>query len=65
VIKKRSITEARENLPGRVLDAETRKGFAEAYAEFTRTFDLRELAIDTDQVFGSIRDRTCGRAGTS
>ena len=61
MIKKRSITEASSDLPGLVRDAEARKTFAESYAEFTRTFDLRELAIDTDQVFGSIRDMSRGR----
>jgi len=38
-----------------------RRGFVEAYAAFIRDVDLRELAIDTDAVFGSLRDRTTGR----
>ena len=38
-----------------------RRSFSEAYDDFTREFDLSELAIDTDEVFGSIRDTSRGR----
>jgi prevent-host-death family protein len=37
------------------------RGFSEVYEEFTREFDVRELAIDTDETFASVRDISRGR----
>ena len=37
------------------------QGFSEAYDNFRREVDLRQLAIDPDEVFGTARDRTPGR----
>ena len=37
------------------------RGFSEAYGEFTRDVDLDVLAIDPDEVFAGVRDRTRGR----
>jgi prevent-host-death family protein len=37
------------------------RGFSEAYAEFTREIDLEGLAIDPDEVFGGVRDRSRAR----
>ena len=89
MIKKYSIAEARDNLPGVVHEAEagtrvelTRRGkpvavllgldeferlasgrrsFWESYAEFRREFDLAELGIDPDEIFGGLRDSSPGR----
>jgi prevent-host-death family protein len=38
-----------------------RRKFSETYGEFTRRVDLEDLAIDPDEVFGDVRDRTRGR----
>jgi hypothetical protein len=32
------------------------RGFSEAYGDFTREFDLEELAIDPDELFAGARD---------
>lgn len=89
MVKKYSIAEARDNLPGVVHEAEagarvelTRRGkpvavllsldeyerlargrrsFWESYAEFRREFDLAELGIDPDEIFGGLRDSSPGR----
>jgi prevent-host-death family protein len=37
------------------------RGFFESYQEFTREFDLRELAINPDELFGPARDDGRGR----
>jgi hypothetical protein len=37
------------------------RSFSEAYKEFTREFNLRELAIDPEQLFAGTRDDTGGR----
>jgi prevent-host-death family protein len=34
--------------------------FSEAWSEFTQEFDLKDLAIDTDEIFG-VRDSNSGR----
>lgn len=39
----------------------TGRGFSEAYEGFTREFDLRQLAIDPDRIFGTVRDTSRGR----
>jgi prevent-host-death family protein len=38
-----------------------RRGFMAAYRDFSAEFDLTELAIDPDQLFGDTRDETGGR----
>ena len=38
-----------------------RRGFAEAYREFSKTFDLSELALDPDELFTGARDAAPGR----
>lgn len=88
---RRSITEARSNLPKLVREAEsgkavelTRRGelvavligrrqyerlvarprpFSEAWEEFARDVDLRELDVDPGEVFGGVRDTAPGREG--
>lgn len=35
--------------------------FSEAYAAFVRDADLKQLAIDPDETFGSLRDAAGGR----
>ena len=35
--------------------------FSEAYEDFTRDFNLEELAIDPERVFAGVRDATRGR----
>jgi prevent-host-death family protein len=35
--------------------------FSEAWAEFTREFELSELAIDPDEIFDGVRDSRPGR----
>ena len=37
------------------------RGFFESYREFTSEFDLRQLAIDPDKLFGAARDVSRGR----
>jgi hypothetical protein len=37
------------------------RAFSEAYEAFTREFDLRELAIDPDELFAGTRDDVWGR----
>jgi len=37
------------------------RSFSEAYGDFRRDVDLEELAIDPDEVFAGVRDRTRGR----
>lgn len=37
------------------------RSFSQAYEEFTREFDLRELAIDPEELFAGARDQTRGR----
>jgi antitoxin Phd len=41
--------------------AEGRRDFWEAYEEFRRQFDLGELAIEPEEVFGGVRDPSPGR----
>ena len=41
--------------------AQGRRDFWEAYEEFRREFDLAQLAIDPDEIFGGIRDALPGR----
>ena len=36
-------------------------GFSQAYKSFTREFDLRELAIDPEEVYAGLRGETRGR----
>ena len=38
-----------------------RRGFGEAYEEFTKTFDLSDLALDPDELLEGVRDSTRGR----
>ncbi len=38
-----------------------RRGFGEAYEEFTKTFDLSDLALDPDKLLEGARDLTPGR----
>ena len=38
-----------------------RRGFTEAYREFSKTFDLPELALDPDELFAGARDAAQGR----
>ena len=38
-----------------------RRSFADAWADFIRTVDLRELEIDPDEIFAGIRDESPGR----
>ena len=37
------------------------RGFSETYGDFTREFDLEELAIDPDELFAGARDEIHGR----
>ena len=37
------------------------RGFAESYRDFSSDFDLVELGLDPDDVFGSVREETPGR----
>jgi len=37
------------------------RGFSKAYGDFIRGIDLKELAIDPDEVFAGARDDTHGR----
>ncbi len=37
------------------------RAFSEAYKEFTRKVDLKQLAIDPDELFAGVRDDTAGR----
>ena len=37
------------------------RGFSEAYEDFTREFDLDELAINPDKLFAGARDDSHGR----
>ena len=39
----------------------THRRFSEAYRDFTRDIDLKELAIDPEDVFAGVRDATRGR----
>ena len=39
-----------------------RRGFAQAYDEFTAKEDLTELALDPDRLFAATRHETHGRA---
>jgi prevent-host-death family protein len=41
--------------------AEGRRDFWEAYEEFRREFDLAQLGIDPNEVFGGVRDSSPGR----
>lgn len=63
-----SIANARRNVPRRAGEAVsdktvelTRRGFAAAYRDFLGTVDLSELALDPDDLFMDVRDRTPGR----
>ena len=38
-----------------------RRGFADAYSEFTQAVDLSELALDPDGLFEGARDNSPGR----
>lgn len=38
-----------------------RRDFWEAYEEFRREFDLMQLGIDPEEVFGDVRDTSIGR----
>ena len=38
-----------------------RRGFDEAYEEFTKTFDLSGLSLDPDELLEGVRDSTRGR----
>ena len=42
--------------------ATDRRGFAAAYGDFAEAFDLAELALDPDELFEGVRDRTPGRS---
>ena len=37
------------------------RGFAESYQDYSSAFDLVELGLDPDDVFGSVREETPGR----
>lgn len=37
------------------------RGFADAYRDFSRAVDLPGLAIDPDEVFADVREKTTGR----
>jgi prevent-host-death family protein len=37
------------------------RSFSEVYATFVRDVGLRELAIDPDEIFSSVRDEATGR----
>ena len=37
------------------------RGFSDTYGDFTREFDLEELAIDPDELFAGSRDEIHGR----
>ena len=39
----------------------SKRSFWEAYESFRREYDLAELAIDVEEVYGDIRDKTPGR----
>ena len=41
--------------------ASRKRMFSEAYANFSREFDLPGLAIDPDEVFAGVRDSSPGR----
>ena len=41
--------------------ASNRRGFIEAYRDFTNDVDLAELALDPDGLFGDVREETPGR----
>jgi antitoxin Phd len=41
--------------------AEGRRDFWEAYEEFRQEFDLAQLGIDPDEIFGDVRDSSPGR----
>ena len=41
--------------------ASRHRRFSEAYADFTRDVNLKELAIDPEEVFAGVRDKTRGR----
>ena len=38
-----------------------RRGFADAYQDFTEAVDLSELALDPDGLFEGVRDKSPGR----
>ena len=38
-----------------------RRGFVEAYQDFTKAVDLSELALDPEELFEGARDTTPGR----
>ena len=38
-----------------------RRGFGNAYREFAGAFELSELALDPDDLFGDVREATAGR----
>ena len=38
-----------------------RRGFGDAYREFADAFELSELALDPDDLFGDVREVTAGR----
>ena len=87
--KRRSIAEARSNLPQLIREAEAgkvveltrhgegvavligrkqydqlmsgRRSFADAWADFVRDVDLRDLQIDPDEIFAGVRDDSSGR----
>ena len=41
--------------------ASRHRSFSEAYADFTRDIDLKELVIDPQEVFATARDESRGR----
>ena len=41
--------------------ASRHRRFSEVYADFTRDINLKELAIDPEDVFAGVRDETRGR----
>jgi hypothetical protein len=41
--------------------ASRHRGFSEAYADFTRDIDLKDLGIDPKEVFAAARDQARGR----
>ena len=64
-----SVAKARNRFARLVHEAESAKDieltrprrFSEAWDIFIREFDLRELKIDPDEVFASVRDHAPGR----
>ena len=40
-----------------------RRGFVEAYRDFTKAVDLSEFALDPEALFEGVRDTTPGRDG--